>query len=289
MYFFVRRTIGHRPLPAIMFADLFAASKPPYFEGLSMRPILLPLAILVSLPLGPALGQSGVVLDNKAQYENCMRLADETPEEAYKSGIAWFERGGGSAAEHCVATALMNLGNYREAATRLAALAETPDVKQRPTTRGLILSQAAQAWSELGEAGKAAAARDEAVALAPDDPELRLERAIARIAAGQHFEAIDDLNRAAETAPRRVDVLLIRASAYRYLGQLELARDDVDRALAIRPDFQDAILERGVIFRAEGDKDSARRDFLWVLDVAPEGPAGDAARMNLEEMDVRVE
>lgn len=228
-------------------------------------------------------------LDHKAQYEACMELAESAPEEAYRSGIGWFERNGGSAAEHCVAVALMNLGASREAATRLEALANAPDLVPRPTTRAFILSQAAQAWSQDGQEAKATLARDKAVELAPDDAELRVDRAIARIAAQAHFEAIDDLNRAVEMAPRRMDVYLVRASAYRYLGQMELARDDVERALAINPQYQDAILERGVISRTEGDKDTARRDFLTVLNIAPDGPAGDAARMNLEEMDVRVE
>ena len=105
----------------------------------------------------------------------------------------------------------------------------------------------------------------------------------------QYFEAIDDLNRALDLSPRRIDALLVRASTYRYLGQLDLARDDVERALAIDPEHPDALLEHGVIARAAGDKNAARQDFLTVLKLTSEGPAGDAARLNLEAMDVRVE
>ena len=112
---------------------------------------------------------------------------------------------------------------------------------------------------------------------------------LSRMALEQYFEAIDDLNRALDLEPRRMDALLVRASAYRYLGQIDLARDDVERALGIDPGHPDALLERGVIARTAGDKDAARKDFLAVLHLTAEGPASDAARLNLEAMDVRVE
>jgi len=47
-------------------------------------------------------------------------------------------------------------------------------------------------------------------------------------------------------------------------------------------------LERGILRRLKGDDAGARADWLMVLSLAPDGPASDAARTNLEKMDVKV-
>ena len=68
---------------------------------------------------------------------------------------------------------------------------------------------------------------------------------------------------------------------------LDLARQDIDAVLAARPDNPDALLERGLIRKALGDRDDARADWLTVLEIAVEGPLTDAARRNIEQMDVQ--
>lgn len=259
-----------------------------------LRPVLL-LAGVLALLAFPAPAQTGapigapIGIDHKSEYAACMRLAQEVPVEGYKSGTAWREKGGGSAAEHCIAVSLLQLGEYAEAAARLERVASDEALSPRPETRAGLLAQAGLAWVLAGDERKAAGARDKALAITPDNVDLRVDRALSRVALEQYFEAIDDLNRALDLAPRRMDALLVRASSYRYLGQLDLARDDVERALAIDPNHPDALLERGVISRALGDNNAARKDFLAVLNLSPDGPAGDAARLNLEAMDVRVE
>lgn len=256
----------------------------------ALRRTLLLTGVLIAFGF-PALPQSGAgtAIDHESEYAACMRLAQEAPADGYRSGVAWFEKGGDSPAEHCIAVALLQLGDYTEAATRLERVAGDDSLAPRPETRAGILAQAGLAWVLAGDEGKAAAARDKALAITPDNVDLRIDRALSRVALEQYFEAIDDLNRALELAPRRIDALLVRASAYRYLDQIDLARDDVERALAIDADHPDALLERGVISRATGDKDAARKDFLAVLELTSDGPASDAARLNLEAMDVRVE
>ena len=236
---------------------------------------------------GQTTGQ--IAIDHESEYVACMRLAQEAPTDGYRSGVAWFEKGGGTPAEHCIAVSLLQLGDYAEAAARLERLAVDETLAPRPETRAGLLAQAGLAWVLAGDEGKAAHARDKALEITPDNVDLRIDRALSRVALEQYFEAIDDLNRALDLAPRRIDALLVRASTYRYLDQIDLARDDVERALAIDPEHPDALLERGVISRAAGDKDAARKDFLAVLELTSEGPAGDAARLNLEAMDVRVE
>lgn len=255
-----------------------------------LRPVLL-LAGALAIAALPAFAQTEAPppIDHESQYAACMRLAREAPADGYRSGVAWYEKGGGSPAEHCIAASLLQLGDYAEAATRLERVAADESLSPRPETRAGLLAQAGLAWVLAGDERKAASARDKALEITPDNVDLRIDRALSRMTLEQYFEAIDDLNRAIDLAPHRMDALLIRASAYRYLGQLDLARDDVERALALDPDHPDALLERGVIARAAGNKDAARKDFLAVLNLTSEGPAGDAARLNLEAMDVRVE
>ena len=82
---------------------------------------------------------------------------------------------------------------------------------------------------------------------------------------------------------------MFRASAYRYLDSLELASDDVNRALSLKPDHVAAYLERGIIRRLSRDPDGAREDWLHAINLAPKSPAAEAARRNLERLDIKAE
>ena len=83
------------------------------------------------------------------------------------------------------------------------------------------------------------------------------------------------------------DALAFRAAAFRFLDQTAAARADTDAALARDPAHPEALLERGILKRLAGDKDGARADWIKLLEVAPETGAADAARANLEKMDVK--
>jgi hypothetical protein len=65
--------------------------------------------------------------------------------------------------------------------------------------------------------------------------------------------------------------------------------EDVTKALGSSPDNPDGLLERGILRRLIGDDLGARADWLAVTRFAPESPAAEAARRNLERMDVKVE
>ena len=67
----------------------------------------------------------------------------------------------------------------------------------------------------------------------------------------------------------------------------DLALVDVERALALRPNHAEGLLERGILHRLRDNKAGARQDWLKVLRVAPDSPAANAARQNLENMDVK--
>ena len=66
----------------------------------------------------------------------------------------------------------------------------------------------------------------------------------------------------------------------------EAALRDVGYALALDLLHPEALLERENLRRIKGDERGARKDWMMVLSVAPNTPAADAARANLEDMDV---
>ena len=77
------------------------------------------LAALAIAP-GPAVAQRkpGPPPFDAEAYDRCMSLADTHPVEAQKLAMQARMSGGGYAAEHCEAAALVNLKQYDEAAKR---------------------------------------------------------------------------------------------------------------------------------------------------------------------------
>ena len=184
--------------------------------------------------------------------------------------------------------ALIELGQHDEAARRLEALAQN----LHPAHLGLraeVLGQAGQAWLLAGDNQRAHVAQSAAIEIDPRNVELWIDRSVTLATAQNYWEAIDDLNHALDIDPDQTEALIFRASAYRYLDALELALEDVTKALGTSPDNPDGLLERGILRRLIGDDLGARADWLAVTKLAPETPAAEAARRNLERMDVKVE
>lgn len=217
-------------------------------------------------------------------YARCVVRAQSAPLAAFNEAQAWRAAGGGDAARHCAALALLHGGDPALAAEEFEQLAR--DMRLRPApVRAQILSQAARAWLAAEDTRRAYAAASAALELDVADPDLWIDRAEILAAANQLWEAVDDLDQAIEREPRRADALVIRAAAYRRLDARELARDDIDRALAIDPRIPEAWLERGMLNRLAGDLAAARRDWLHVLVLDADGPAGEAARGNIQSLE----
>jgi len=220
------------------------------------------------------------------EYSACMALARANPKTAHDSALAWRARGGGDAALHCVAVALLGLGEYSQAADMLEDLAAHAAAK-RPELRAGLLAQAANAWLIAGKAGAAITAQSKALALRPNDVATMVDRSIARTSLGRDWDALDDLNRALELEPGRFEALVFRAADWRRVEAGDLAAQDINRALALRPANPDALLERGLIRHARGDKAGARADWLNVIEITSDGPPAEAARRYLEALDVK--
>jgi tetratricopeptide (TPR) repeat protein len=222
------------------------------------------------------------------EYQACMTLARRVPEQGLESALAWIGEGGGAPAQHCAAVAQIELKDYRGAGERLEKAATTIPKDEAGLAAGL-LGQAGQAWFLAGDLDHAAAAQTAALVLAPDNVDLLVDRAFTLATAENYWEAIDDLNRARELAPRRADILVYRAAAYRYVDGMDLAREDIAQALELAPDNPDALLERGTLRRLAGDAAGARADWLKVVSLAKATPVADAARANIEKLDLKTE
>ena len=223
--------------------------------------------------------------DPAREYETCMALARQHPDDALERAGAWIDSGGGPAARHCQAVALIGLGRFGQAAERLEAIAGDTRLQGTPLAKA-ALAQAVQAWLLAGDNPHAVAAANAALKLTPDDPDLLIDRAIGHASAAELWEAVDDLNRAIELQPKRAEAYVYRGSAYRLLEAFDLAREDLAKALSLDPANPEALLESGILKRLANDKAGARADWLRVLDLAPSSPSAEAARANIEKMDV---
>ncbi len=245
---------------------------------------LLCAAVPVAITAAPGTAP-GKVIDHAYQYKACMTLAKKAPQEAFETALTWRGLGGGDAAEHCVAVALIGLGQHTNAAKRLEALAGK--AKQGATIKAGLLAHAAQAWILAGRAMRAESVLTAALKLTPSDSALMVDRAQARAGQKDYDGAIKDLSRAIQLGGGAADAFVFRASAYRHLDRLELALADIEKALAFEPTHPDGLLERGILRHLREDDDGARQDWLGILLTAPKSPAADAARRNLESMDVK--
>jgi tetratricopeptide (TPR) repeat protein len=218
-----------------------------------------------------------------ATYDRCLKLAKQNPGAAQSLAQEWHERGGAHPADHCTAVALVGLKQYKEAATRLEALAQ--EMTTAPASlRAEVLDQAGQAWLLAGDPVRAYAASGQAVSLQPNDPELRIDRAEAAASAGYFDKSVADLDHVLKAEPGRVDALIYRASANRELGRLDPALADVEKALAQAPNSVPGLLERGNIRRLKGDIEGARQDWARIGRLAAGSKADMAARANLEHL-----
>lgn len=220
-------------------------------------------------------------------YEKCTRLAHKDPDAALEAALGWQDLGGGNAARHCGAVALFNLGQFKQAAKRFQVVAEAM-ADAPPAERAAMLAQVGTALFRAEQLERAYAAQTAALKLAPDDVEILIDRAMTLGAAKNYWEAIDDLNRVIETDPDRTDALILRASAYRFVDALPLAQEDVSAAFRLAPKRPEVLLEYGILKRLTGDRDGARKAWLKLIRLHEGTPSADAARRNLELLDVKI-
>jgi tetratricopeptide (TPR) repeat protein len=219
------------------------------------------------------------------QYHHCLTQAKRDPDDGLEEALAWISMGGGEPARHCLALARIGQRQYDDGANRLEALARTS--LQENALKAEMLSQAAQAWVLAGNWDRADADQRTALGLMPDQLDILVDHALTLGQVHHYKEAADELSRVLARYPGRIDAWVLRASARRYLDDRQAALDDVERALTLDPTNPDGLLERGMLRRLGGDNAGARSDWLKLLNHDKVGAAADAARRNLELLEVK--
>jgi len=227
-------------------------------------------------------------IDNAKEYTDCMLLASRAATEALESALAWEKQGGGDAARHCKAVAMVNLGQYEDAALELERIAQVQPQIRAPIAAELF-AQAAQVWIRAGNPQRALHDQNEGLKLQPNDLDLLIDRAMTYGNAGMYFEALDDLNSAIDINSSRADIYVLRSAAYRHLNNLDLAQDNIEQALKLDPNNPQGLLERGILKELKGDRGGAREDWLFVVQHAGGTPASDEAQRFLEKLDLKAE
>ncbi|MCA3278700.1 MAG: hypothetical protein ING10_05460 [Roseomonas sp.] len=218
-------------------------------------------------------------LSQAPEYARCLDLLPADPVGARGFARDWLMQGGGEGAAQCEALAQLSLGEADAAAEALERIAARSEAGL--AARAGVFGQAAEAWRAAGKPQRAAAAASLALALTPQDPDLLLERAMARLALDQVSGALADLDLAVVLDADRAEAWIWRAAAQRRLEQLRPAEDSITTALRLAPRNVEALLERGILRQLRGEAEAARRDWERVLELAPDSAAADLAAQNL--------
>jgi tetratricopeptide (TPR) repeat protein len=243
-------------------------------------------AWLVVAAAVPAAAQRGIPTDQwspnwdagtRARYEACIAKTESDPETAFEDGLIFRSDGGGVLARHCIALALLKLGETEEAAARLEEAAFMPDGGDAKM-RAELLQQAGNAWMLARAPVEAENAFTQAMTIVSGDPDLFIDRARARALQQRFSDAVSDLTTALSVRPRDVLALRLRADAYFELGDLDMAEHDVEAALSIDPRDVDTLVERGRLREArrlgiDAVRDPAAVDKEAAPEVLPNAPA----------------
>ncbi|UPY39053.1 tetratricopeptide repeat protein [Sediminicoccus sp. KRV36] len=231
---------------------------------------------LDNLPLPPELPR----IADGPEYDRCLSLLRDDPDEAMRFAQAWDATGGGDGARHCIALAMLGLGEPDRAADRLERLGNS--TRAGGVARAAVFGQASQAWMMAGDPNRAFAAATIALTLAPQDVELLVDRSVVLAAMQRYRESIEDLDSALALEPERAEAWVLRAAALRHLERVDQAFLAVERALVLAPENAEALLERGILRQLRGDVAGARNDWQRAIQLAPDTMAADLAAQNIQ-------
>ncbi len=129
-----------------------------------------------------------------------------------------------------------------------------------------------------GRPAEAMKALDMAIALYPDNYQLRGVRASLYLQHKKYAKALADLEVALKSRPDDPLLLVNRAQAYRGFKRDREALEDLDHAIRVKPDFIGALFNRGALHFEKKRYKEALADFEKVAELDPHLPA---ARFNI--------
>lgn len=222
----------------------------------------------------------------KDRYARCLELGKRNAGTAIDQANGWYADGGGAAALHCEALALVELKRYAEAGQKLE-LAARLGAAMKAGERAELLDQAGNAYLLAGQGEKADSAFTAALSLAPENEDVLADRARARGQRKDWSGAEADLSALLSLDPNRADALVLRASARHAQGRKLDADADIAHALDIDPDYPEALLERGNFKLQAGDSAGARSDWQRVVSVAPGTDTAATAQAHLDALQAK--
>ena len=129
-------------------------------------------------------------------------------------------------------------------------LEQHPDFAQAIKAKGMFLE-------ESGRSAEAEAAFEEALKLAPNDPDLLLEVGISRLKAGRKDEALKLLQHCVRISPREGDAQFYLAQIYHLNGKDDLALRAIRQAVEAQPDNTAAWQKYGELLCGTGHCEAA--------------------------------
>jgi hypothetical protein len=211
---------------------------------------IIPVVALVFGLIGASAGPA-----TAGTYDDCVALAGSDPARAEIAAHRWARDGGGAAAQHCRALALLAQGAELRAAELMVAIA-ADDRTLPDEVRSEMLIEAGEIYLGLGELalGRSVASRALLLARAPRaaltlSARLKAER-------GDWRGAVNDLDGALARGEPDAGLLVLRASAKVHLGERVAARADLLWAAEIAPELSSVWLERGALEALSGDPPS---------------------------------
>ncbi len=212
----------------------------------------------------------------------CQRLAEHSPAEALTAVKEWASHGGGDQARLCRAAALFQNGEFTAAGEVFESLTATARSDRQIAE---LYDRAAWAFLRGGDAARADYLYSRALDRLPDNPEMLVDRGIARTEIRKYREAVADFTAALSHQANRPDVYFYRAAAYRELMDLKSARADLEQSLRLRPGDAETLVLRGTVRSQAGDAAGARLDWQEVIRRDPGSPTGKAAAAALRRLD----
>ncbi|MDQ7825820.1 MAG: tetratricopeptide repeat protein [Candidatus Eremiobacteraeota bacterium] len=91
---------------------------------------------------------------------------------------------------------------------------------------------------------------------------------------GNLDEALKDFDNAVAVAPANPEPFLARGKVYVMKGDSARALADFNEAITLRPDFAEAYFERGNLLSRQGEGEKALEDFSRIIAIAPRRPEG---------------
>lgn len=112
--------------------------------------------------------------------------------------------------------------------------------------------------------------RLDALTLAADDPERRVDQGLQQLMSGQPQEALHTLDQVCASHPDLSSAHHHAAKALQNLGKSERALQRLTTALQLKPEYPEALFSRAHVLRAVGRLDEAVDDYQRVLSLIPD-------------------